>query len=326
MSTTMAKTPVTSPISTSTMAAGVTSTGNTAQAKAKACAALHVQLIGSQSLSRLYGDSLASVAAGARQKLSPDIVKGTQFDQDKLNAALAELAAAGSGSLSDIIGQPMSALSAPLLKAVGDARKAGLALPAPVNDPALIARRQSALRQLLADAPGVTVQDLGSPAAVTAMSTVARVAVRNAQATGVLPADKTPVPPVTAVATLANCQITFDTNDEDKDDDTHVLVSVVDANNVLAAQISSDFVHFDDHSSHGPYSLQILNPSARTDLVRGHVTIQINPNGHDTWRFNYELDLIFSDGTHLSGSEADNQLTQDDRTLTMGIQGLIPNI
>ena len=326
MSTTMTKMPVTSPVSTSTPAAGVTSTGNTALAKAKACAALHVQLTGSQSLSKLYGNSLASVATIARQKLSPDVVKGTQFDHDKVDAALAELAAAGPGSLGDMIGRPRSALSPSLVKAVGDARKAGLALPAPVNDLPLIARRQSALRQLLADAPEVTVQDLSSPTAVTAMSTITRAAVRNAQATGVLPADKTPTPPVTLVSTLANCQITFDTNDEDKDDDTHVLVSVVDANNVLAAQISSDFVHFDDHSSHGPYSLQILNPSARTDLVRGHVTIQIDPNGHDTWRFNYELDLIFSDGTHLSGSEADNQLTQDDQTLTIGIQGLISDI
>ena len=69
-----------------------------------------------------------------------------------------------------------------------------------------------------------------------------------------------------------------------------------------------------------------LEPQRRTDLQRGHVTIQMNPNGHDTWRFSYQLDLIFSDRTHLSGSEADNQLTQDDQTVTMGIQGLIPSI
>ena len=85
-------------------------------------------------------------------------------------------------------------------------------------------------------------------------------------------------------------------------------------------------MHFGDHASPGPHSLQVLNLNTRTDLQRGHVTIQIDPNGHDTWRFNYQLDLIFSDGTHLGGSEADNQLTQDDQTVTIGIQGLIPSI
>ena len=217
---------------TRTSPAALTPTGSTALAKAEACAALHVQLTGSQSLVALYGTSLASLAATARRKLSFDMVKGTRFSYDKLIAALAELAAAGSATLADVIGTPQAQASASLMKAVGDARKAGLALPAPVDDLSLIARRQSALRQLLADAPKVTVQDLASP---TAMSPAARAAVRNAQATGVLPADKTAVTPATPVATPADCRIAFDTNDED--DDIHVLVSVIDPNTVPAARI-----------------------------------------------------------------------------------------
>ena len=223
---------------TRTSSAASTPTRSAVLAKAEACAALHVQLTGSQTLAALYGTSLAFLAMTALRKLSFDMVKGTQFSYDKLIAALVELAAAGSATLADVIRTPQSQSSASLMKAIDDARKAGLALPTPVNDRSLIARRRSALRQLLADAPEVTVQDLASRTAMTAMSPAARAAVHNARATGVLPADKTAVTPVTPVTTLANCQIFFDTDtDTDDKDDTHVPVSLIDANTVPAVRI-----------------------------------------------------------------------------------------
>ena len=222
---------------TRTSPAASTPTGSAALAKAQACAALHVQLTDSRSLAALYGTSLAFLAMTALRKLSFDMVKGTQFSYDKLVAALVELAAAGSATLADVIRTPQAQSSASLMKAVDDARKAGLALPAPVNDRSLIARRRSALQQLLADAPEVTVQDLASRTAMTAMSLAARAAVRNAQSTGVLPADKTAVTPVTPMTALANGQIILDTDDGDKDDDTHVPVSLIDADTVPAARI-----------------------------------------------------------------------------------------
>jgi hypothetical protein len=57
--------------------------------------------------------------------------------------------------------------------------------------------------------------------------------------------------------TLANSTVRFHTNDEDKDDDTHVTVTINDDNNVVAARISNDFGHFDDHSDAGPFGLEI---------------------------------------------------------------------
>ena len=42
----------------------------------------------------------------------------------------------------------------------------------------------------------------------------------------------------------------------------------------------------------------------------------IQPNGNDTWRFGYQLDLTFSDGSVAHTSQAAVQLTQDSRTLT----------
>ena len=223
---------------TRTSSAASMPSGSAVLAKAEACAALHVQLTGSQSLVALYGTSLAFLAMTALRRLSFDLVKGTQFSYDKLIAALVELATAGSATLADVIRTPQAQSSASLMKAVDDARRAGLALPVPVNNRSLIARRRSALRQLLADAPEVTVQDLASRTAMAALSPAARAAVHNARATGVLPADKTAVTPVTPAA-FATGQIFFDadTDDEDKDDDTHVPAPLIDANTGPAVRI-----------------------------------------------------------------------------------------
>ena len=62
---------------------------------------------------------------------------------------------------------------------------------------------------------------------------------------------------------LSNASISFHTNDEDKDDDTHVTVDVRDRNNVVAAHVDNDFGHFDDHSDNGPFALVVRNPSEK---------------------------------------------------------------
>ncbi len=126
--------------------------------------------------------------------------------------------------------------------------------------------------------------------------------------------------------TLANAMISFHTNDEDKDHDTHVTVTVEDFNRVVVARIDNDFGHFDDHSDNGPYGLQILNNSKKEDLSRGHFSIRIDPNGHDTWRFNLFLTLVFSDNSILSGSVNGLELTQDRQQQVFGLQGIMNRI
>lgn len=125
------------------------------------------------------------------------------------------------------------------------------------------------------------------------------------------------------MAALVNATIQFHTNDEDKDDDTHVTVTVVDSNQVVAARVSNDFGHFDNNSDDGPFGLTVQNPSSKDALQSGRVTIHIDPNGHDTWRFNFFLDLIFDDGSHLSGGADGLELTQDRREQTFGLQGIL---
>lgn len=122
---------------------------------------------------------------------------------------------------------------------------------------------------------------------------------------------------------LANCTIKFHTNNEDKDSDTHVTVSVRDANQVIAARIDNDFGHFDDNSDSGPFGLLIKNQSSKAVLQAGNVMIRIDPNGHDTWRFNFFLDLVFDDGSRLSGGADGLELTQDRRDQTFGLDGIL---
>lgn len=120
--------------------------------------------------------------------------------------------------------------------------------------------------------------------------------------------------------TLVGANITFHTNDEDKDSDTLVFVSVQNSATMVAAQIEDNFQHFGDHSDAGPYDLLLVNPLTRDQLKTGHMTIRITPNGNDTWRFNFFLDLRFSDGSHLFARASRLQLTETFYAQSFGIE------
>jgi hypothetical protein len=120
-------------------------------------------------------------------------------------------------------------------------------------------------------------------------------------------------------ATLIAARIFFHTNDDDKDRDTHVTVTVREINGIIAARVDSDFALFDDFSDAGPFSLAITDPGTVTELRGGIVTIRIDPNGDDSWRFNFFLDLLFSNGSHLSSDAAGLELTNNRVQSSFGI-------
>jgi hypothetical protein len=103
-------------------------------------------------------------------------------------------------------------------------------------------------------------------------------------------------------AVVTSAEVTFTTNDEDKDADTKVLVAVgVDGDPGYTATASAYYGHFNDNSVNGPFPLQVLLPTTATALTHGLVTAHIITNplhglGHDTWRFNLEVTVHFSDG------------------------------
>jgi hypothetical protein len=122
---------------------------------------------------------------------------------------------------------------------------------------------------------------------------------------------------------LKNCTVKFHTNNDDKDGDTHVTVTVRDSNQVVAARVDNDFGHFDDNSDNGPFGLLIKNQSGKEVLQTGNVTIRVDPNGNDEWHFNFFLDLVFSDGSRLSGGADGLSLSQDRREQSFGLDGIL---
>jgi hypothetical protein len=121
-------------------------------------------------------------------------------------------------------------------------------------------------------------------------------------------------------ALLTSATIKFHTNNEDKDSDTHVTIDVNTQNDANAAHLDNDFGHFDDHSDNGPYNLVVNGGFTKSTLQSGYVLIRIDPNGHDTWRFNFALDLVFSDQSHMYSDDSNLELTQDRREQTFGLR------
>lgn len=123
-----------------------------------------------------------------------------------------------------------------------------------------------------------------------------------------------------STAALETATVTFHTNDDDKDHDTHVTITVRDQVGNVAARISDDFGHFTDHSDSGPFNLQVEDPASQQDLKAGSVTIRIDPVGNDTWRFNFFLEMIFADGSRLSAGADGLELNDERQEQTFGIQ------
>jgi len=121
------------------------------------------------------------------------------------------------------------------------------------------------------------------------------------------------------MSTLTQASIVFHTNDEDKDDDSHVTVTVRDDNGFIVARIDDDFGHFNDQSNNGPYSLAVTNPADKSSMGGGTVTVRIDPHGHDTWRFNFSLRLRFADGTTIVSANDGLELTQNNQQQTFGL-------
>lgn len=147
------------------------------------------------------------------------------------------------------------------------------------------------------------------------------VAIASAGAIGLIAGGQVLAQPANPI--LVNARVVFHTNDNDKDHDTHVSVIVRDSNGVIAARVSNDFGHFDDHSDNGPFALIVTNPSTKDSLERGTVTIRIDPNGHDEWHFNFTVTVYFSDGTSFSAGADGQNLDHNRKQQEHGTQGII---
>ena len=121
-------------------------------------------------------------------------------------------------------------------------------------------------------------------------------------------------------AKLASVNVTFHTNDNDKDDDTTVDVTVQLIDGTIIASISDDFGHFDDHSNSGPFDVPLMTRPTRGDLKKGNVTVKVEPNGDDTWHLNFFVDMVFEDGAHLFARANGLELSESQTEQSFGIE------
>ena len=121
-------------------------------------------------------------------------------------------------------------------------------------------------------------------------------------------------------AVLTRASVSFHTNDEDKDDDSRVEVTVRLMDQTVVASIADEFGHFDDQSEAGPFDLLITQAASRGALKTGSVAVKISPNGNDTWRFNFFLDLLFDDGAHLIARANGLEITESRQEQSFGIE------
>jgi hypothetical protein len=117
-----------------------------------------------------------------------------------------------------------------------------------------------------------------------------------------------PLPPIDPVLSCA--RIWFHTNDDDKNEDSRVTVTVFqeDRNSPIAV-LSGTFGLLGDHSDLGPVALVMFRTMSRGGFKSAQVEIALDHVGSsflipdDTWRFGFLLDLRFSDGGHLFASD-----------------------
>lgn len=92
---------------------------------------------------------------------------------------------------------------------------------------------------------------------------------------------------------LYSADVTFHTNDEDKDHDTQVTVRVFDKYGQTVVFGEGTWGKFNDQEDTGPFDLLVDGLKSRSDILGGRYSIRIDPNGNDTWRFNFTITLRF---------------------------------
>lgn len=122
-------------------------------------------------------------------------------------------------------------------------------------------------------------------------------------------------------AILTRAQVAFHTNNDDKDHDTKLFTTLRDNTGNVVAQLDE---HFGDDTWHdneddGPYELRRVAGASWSSMRHGRLNIRIEPNGNDTWNFNVEAILFFSDGERRRADGRNLSLSQDRQQIDVEI-------
>jgi hypothetical protein len=109
--------------------------------------------------------------------------------------------------------------------------------------------------------------------------------------------------------------ITFRTTADDKDDDTEVLVTVKPESGQIVARYRQARAKVYETGFLHTEQLQLAGPVSEHEVVGANLTIEISPNGSDTWMFDWELVGSWSDGVPFSVGQTGVALDENNRRL-----------
>jgi hypothetical protein len=104
----------------------------------------------------------------------------------------------------------------------------------------------------------------------------------------------------------------FFTRNDNKDDDTILRIELHKADKTTVAKkekISGEFADFSTHS----FDVPVIGSFLKNEVTGSYTSLHIDPNGNDTWKFNYHLTLRFSDQSTVTRDFNDKALSQDVR-------------
>jgi len=102
-------------------------------------------------------------------------------------------------------------------------------------------------------------------------------------------------------ATLTGANVTFHTQTVPKNANSEIEIVVTDTTGAIAAQEANSYGPFAASSTHGPFPVKVLNQVPKNQLQPGGslaLNWLPNPTG-SAWEFNFNMDLIFSDGSNI---------------------------
>ncbi|MGI8330443.1 hypothetical protein ACRYCC_10810 [Actinomadura scrupuli] len=121
--------------------------------------------------------------------------------------------------------------------------------------------------------------------------------------------------------TLTAVDVIYHTNNDDKDHNTKVFTTVRDNRGIEVATLDEHFGSdtWDDDEDDGPYGLRLTSPATWASMKGGQLVVRIEPDGRDTWKFNAQATLFFSDGERRHAVARNHFLDQNLRQIEIEI-------
>jgi hypothetical protein len=108
---------------------------------------------------------------------------------------------------------------------------------------------------------------------------------------------------------LKSVEAKFDTTTNNKKQDAKLDVCLKNRDGQEVGKSEGNEGLWEKHSTH-TVILRLEGDHAKAEVEHGSVSLTFHPNGGDTWKFNYQVTLKFSDDSSITKEVFGNVLTQ----------------